>query len=304
MVRVPFGPGLASQARLAVPLVPPLPVAFGSLRKSGSARLRAGPSSLGFSGPLFAHFASPLAAGPLPLRGSASARRARSRFAGPVRRLRPAFGLRARPRAVPPGFLSAGPAVGFAASPGLRAGPDCLRPRLRVAAGSLFGRPCFARPWALCSAWPRGFLSPRPFGLRGLSSSLRSSAAAPAPGPLAALRPPFSGLWPRGLLAARVLASACWAALAVLPGVLPRCLGFACSRWLCCAALAPAGARCSAAPRRAPFSPAPLPSPPPPLGTPGRRKAQRVGFAPRSVGRASRAPLAAPPGGLIARPLR
>ena len=253
------------------------------------ARQRPGLRPSAFSGRSFAHFAS----GSRPLR-----------FACVLRPLR-----RGAPAACS-GPLGSGrrslarPLVRRFAAPRALAGPDCLRPRSRVAAGSLFGRPCFARPWALCSAWPRGFLSPRPFGLRGLSSSLRSSAAAPAPGPLAALRPPFFGLWPRGLLAARVLASACWAALAVLPGVLPRCLGFAGSRWLCCAALAPAGARCSAAPRRAPFSPAPLPSPPPPLGTPGRRKAQRVGFAPRSVGRASRAPLAAPPGGLIARPLR
>ena len=41
------------------------------------------------------------------------------------------------------------------AAPWPLAGPVCLRPRLRCAAGALLGCPCCAVPWALCSAWPR-----------------------------------------------------------------------------------------------------------------------------------------------------
>lgn len=65
------------------------------------------------------------------------------------------------------------------------------------------GRPCCALPWPLCSAWPRGFLSPRPSGLRGLASSLRFSAGAPARGRTAAMGGLFPASRPRALGCAR-----------------------------------------------------------------------------------------------------
>lgn len=111
--------------------------------------------ALGPLGPFSASLRSPLAPGPLPLRGSRGGLRARARFAAPVRRLRPAaFGLAvAGPAGCPPA-PSLGGCARLRAPPPL-AGPGCLRPRPRCAAGSLFGRPCCAWPWALCSAWPR-----------------------------------------------------------------------------------------------------------------------------------------------------
>lgn len=90
--------------------------------------------------------------------------------AGPAAACAPAPASRLRSGALRPaafGLAVAGPAgcppapplgAGRPRSCGLPvplAGPVCLRPRPRCAAGSLFGRPCCAWPWALCSAWPR-----------------------------------------------------------------------------------------------------------------------------------------------------
>lgn len=88
----------------------------------------------------------PAAPGPLPLRSSAPARRAR--FAR-VLRCAPRSPARPRPRWRAPSALAA--AV-------------CLRARPRCAAGSLPGRPCCAWAWPLCSASARGGLRLAPPG--------------------------------------------------------------------------------------------------------------------------------------------
>lgn len=106
---------------------------------------------------LFAHSASPLAPGPLPLRGAASARRARRRFAGPVRRIPPSAPLgprRPRPSRLPPGAPATrlrgrlAPAPGGAR--GLWAALFCAPPPgafflARVRAGSGRGPPLLPR---------------------------------------------------------------------------------------------------------------------------------------------------------------
>lgn len=142
---------------------------------------------------LFAHSASPLAPGPLPLRGAASARRARRRFAGPVRRIPPSAPLgprRPRPSRLPPGS-PARPCAPLRGSCGTR-WPRLPGASPRFASGSLAGgRPRFVSGSPLVSAWPRrvppgapatrlrGRLAPAPGGARGLWAAL---FCAPPPG--------------------------------------------------------------------------------------------------------------------------
>ena len=90
--------------------------------------------------------------------------------AGPLRRgppgpaSRPRF-ARSAPRAFSalpgsgpgpfPPALPLGRLCAAVAAPRPLAGPVCLRARPCCGAAFLFGRPSFARPWPLCSAWPR-----------------------------------------------------------------------------------------------------------------------------------------------------
>lgn len=149
---------------------------------------------------LFAHSASPLAPGPLPLRGAASARRARRRFAGPVRRIPPSAPLgprRPRPSRLPPGS-PARPCAPLRGSCGTR-WPRLTGASPRFAAGSLTGgRPCFVSGSPLVSAWPRrvpprrarfaasGAAGSCPGGARGLWAAL---FCAPPPGLLSSRAP-------------------------------------------------------------------------------------------------------------------
>ena len=178
---------------------------------SGIARLRAGPRPSAISGPLFAHFASPLAPGPLPLRGSAPARRARRRFAGPVRRSAPSLRSPGPPLPAPAAASPLGPCLRACALGGLSLPPGGLLP-IRSAAGSLIGRPCFS-PGRCAAAVGRRFLSPAPSGLRGRLAPARGRSpltralvrsAAPGVGCRAGVRrlaytafSGCSGLWSR-----------------------------------------------------------------------------------------------------------
>lgn len=145
------------------------------------------PSSVCAPGPawrraLFAHSASPAAPGPLPLRGSAPARRARRRFAAPVRRLAPSLaslGRRGRPPGPAPRLLRSGRVRRFAA-PWPLAGPATLRRGIRCAAGS--------RRCALVALAP----------LR-LALALRGFPAGSPLGPSACAASGAVGSWPRGL---------------------------------------------------------------------------------------------------------
>lgn len=239
--------------RVPGPLGPTRTARFLGLLKSPRkqkwyARLARGRSSLApaFGGPpvLFAHSASPLAPGPLPLRGAAPARRARRRFAAPVRRLAPALaslGCRGRPPGQPPGSL-ARPACGLAPSLAL-AGPAALGAALRSAAGFRWS-PLLTACGPLRFAWPRrGPPGPSPSGLRGRS--------APAPGPVRPFGPLFPALAP-GPFCAR---PACRAALSVVLGAFRLSV-------------------CSGGGGFSPASPPPLPPPP---GARGERVAVPLG---------------------------
>ena len=248
---------------------------------------------LGPVGALFAHSASPLAPGPLPLRGSAPARRARRRFAGPVRRFRPRFARRPRPRAVPPGS-PARPLVrrirGSAGArwPRLPAAPPLLRCGLPVRSALLragLGLVQRVAPPGPPSARPSGFGGGwlRARGLRGRWP--RSGRVAPR---ALSARPRLRGL--AGSLAA------CGPRLAALPGFYcPGCGGPVWARLrLWRAAAVPVG-----------FSPAAPPPRPPPLGAPGGPGARRVASPPAAwvalLAPLLRAPprCARPPGGPI-----
>jgi len=91
---------------------------------------------------LFAHSASPLAPGPLPLRGSAPARPARRRFAGPIRRIAPKSG----PPLGPSGRRSLAPPLCALRAPRSVLPPQSLRLRSPVVCGLPIGRPCALRP--------------------------------------------------------------------------------------------------------------------------------------------------------------
>ena len=159
------------------------------------------------------------------------------------------------------------PLVRRCAAPRALAAAVCLRARPRVAAGSLFGRPCCARAWPLCSASARG----GPLRARGRGFALRARSSLPRPaaaplrlwargllaGPPGGLRPPFSPPGAPRVGCAPAPARACGGSVR-LRSCGPRCLG-----------LRAAVRRTVAAPRRARFSPAPLPSPPPPPGLRG-----------------------------------
>ena len=153
----------------------------------------------------------PLAPGPLPLRGAAPARRARRRFAAPVRRFAPSLRCApvawAAPRASPPA-LPLGPCAPLCGSAGARwprcawAPPLCAAGFLRCAPVALASR----RARRCASRGPAGSPLARPRGLRASGLRLRrfapgaprrrasaprlrrplaaSGTAAPAPGPL------------------------------------------------------------------------------------------------------------------------
>ena len=153
---------------------------------------------VGLSPALFAHSASPLAPGPLPLRGSAPARRARRRFAGPFRRLAPSGRSgppRPRPSGRPPGS-HARPLVRRCAAPRALAGPVWLRRPIRSGAGSLFGRPSSAPGRQSPARGPAGAPPARPLRGFGGGGLLPRGPARPF-GPL------VFGLRPPGLFAAR-----------------------------------------------------------------------------------------------------
>lgn len=203
--RPPWG-GLRPGSRVPIrgPPGPPGSVPFGALATSG---VRAGPF-----GPFFGQPAVPPCAGaPSPAR--VPRRPARPR---PLRGSGPAHcALASLAVAGPAGFPPAPPlGAGRPRSCGLPvplAGPVCLRPRLRCAAGSLFGRPCCAWPWALCSAWPRRAPPSRALRASGPGCSrpgavpgCRPAFSAPAPGrvgcaaaPAALLR--FCAAFPGGV---------------------------------------------------------------------------------------------------------
>ena len=147
----------------------------------------------------------PAAPGPLPLRSSAPARRARRRFAGPFRRFAPS-GLSALPGPAPRGFPPGSPARGPARGPSPASVPArCRRcPGLALAA---LRAPCSvalassrARPLGFASA-RRGPPCPVRFAASGAAGSrpggLRSPpgrlSRPPAPGALSA-RPRLRGL--------------------------------------------------------------------------------------------------------------
>ena len=166
----------------------------GATPHPGPSALPPGHSAVALAGPL----RGPCCAAPVP-------RSPRFAWLGPVARARAAAA--SRPRSGVCALASLGgpgppllaprsaarPLVRRCAAPRALAGPVCLRPRSRVAAGSLIGRPCCARPWALCSAWPRGgplrarfrlrasgrSASPRPGGFGPGGSCARPPAAAP-----------------------------------------------------------------------------------------------------------------------------
>ena len=158
--------------------------------------LPGGPSSLGFSAGLFPLSASPLAAGPLPLRGAASGGRSRRRCRGPAPALAPCGGP--GPRPFPPA-LPLGLCAPLRGSVPL-AGPVCLWRRpwaaagfLRVAPGALAAASGLRRVQRVA---PPGPPLAVPFGASG--------PAARVPGGGGGLRPPFLSA-PPGPFFARVL---------------------------------------------------------------------------------------------------
>jgi hypothetical protein len=103
-----------------------------------------------------------------------------------------------RPRRLRPGLPRSAAACGLSPSAGARWPRGPCRP-IRSGAGSL--RSPFLRSGAAVGLpWPRPFLSPPPSGLRVRPSSLRSSAAAPAPGRWGGLRRPLGRFAARGPL--------------------------------------------------------------------------------------------------------
>ena len=137
----------------------------------------------------------PAAPGPLPLRSSAPARRARRRFAGPFRRFAPS-GLSALPGPAPRGFPPGSPARGPARGPFPASVPArCRRcPGLALAA---LRAPCSVA-LAPSRARPLGFASARRVPPAPSAARLRGRLA-PAPGACAALRAACLGLRPPGL---------------------------------------------------------------------------------------------------------
>ena len=275
----PASPGAAG-ARAGAPV--PLaheglggpPSRLGRDRPKPSAVLRACPGAASFlaaplrrrSPGLFAHSASPVAPGPLPLRGSAPARRARPplRGPGPAPSAR-ACACRGRAPRLPPRLSRSAACAPLRGSAGTR-WPRCALGAALLRCGlppRCFGRPCCARPCPCASRGPAGSPPARPFGLR--------ARRAPAPGALAARGAAFCGPGPRGFLAgcARLLARAC-----------PRCAG---ARLGCCASCAAVVGRAS-----------PLPPP-----RPGRPRWGLPGSAwPPALGAPAPGPCGPPPAGL------
>lgn len=197
----PGGFAPPSLARLGLRCACPKPSAV--VRACGGGR-----SSLRLSPPLFARFASAAAPGPLPLRASASGRRARPPLRGPAPALAPALaslGWRARPSGLPP-RLPRSARVRRCAAPWALAGPAALgvgfaslRPPCSVGLASSRPPRCASRGPAGAPLGPpasrlRGRWPPAP----GALARLRRAFFAPAPGAwvllarLAALRlPPF-----------------------------------------------------------------------------------------------------------------
>lgn len=150
---------------------------------SGSRACPAGPSSLGLSAGLFAHSASPPAPGPLPLRGSAPARRGRRRFAGPVRGIAAALRLPGPPLGPRPPAPPLGRSARLRASSGSRWPRAPCRP-IRAAVGSLFASPLLCSGSAVGLPWPRrGPLRAARFAASGAAGSVARGG-----GPFASLR--------------------------------------------------------------------------------------------------------------------
>ena len=267
----------AARARGTAGRVPPhkgAPAPPGLRPHPSCSRARpAGPSSLGLSAGLFARSASPPAPGPLPLRGSASARRGRRRFAGPVRGIAAALRLPGPPLGPRPPAPPLGRSARLRASSGSRWPRAPCRP-IRAAVGSLFASPLLCSGSAVGLPWPRrGPLRAARFAASGAAGSVARGGGRPCGRLLR--RAPRSGSAPapaRAWLASRWLLRVGRAAWASRAASLHRC-----------------------SPRRASLSPAPLPSPPPPLGAPGKREASGRASPPRCVGRLFAAPLAGPP---------
>ena len=152
-----------------------------------------GRSSLRLSPPLFARFASAAAPGPLPLRASASGRRARPPLRGPGPALAPALaslGCRARPSGLPPRLPRSARVRRFAA-PWALAGPAALGlPSLRCGLPVRSALLRLGLPLAL-----RGFPAGAPLGPP--ASRLRGRGPPPR-GACAALRAAWFGLRPPG----------------------------------------------------------------------------------------------------------
>lgn len=164
---------------------------------------------------LFAHSASPLAPGPLPLRGAASARRARRRFAGPVRRIPPSAPLgprRPRPSRLPPGS-PARPLL-WARPGGLALAGRSLAPTDRGFPSLRGGLPHGGSPLLRLGVAPGQRVAP-PGPPPGAPASRLRGRLAPAPGGFARASPALFSPRPPGLLSSPAPARA--------PGGGPRC---------------------------------------------------------------------------------
>jgi hypothetical protein len=151
--------------------------------------------ALGPLGPFSASLRSPLAPGPLPLRGSRGGLRARARFAAPVRRLAPC-GLRPcrrRARGVPPGSLARVRAASFLRPSRPARWPRLAWPSHPLRCGLPVRSPFLCSGSAVASAWPRRVPPSRALRASGPGCS-RPGAAAASPPSFA----PAPGRWLRG----------------------------------------------------------------------------------------------------------
>ena len=181
--------------------------------------------ALGPLGPFSASLRSPLAPGPLPLRGSRGGLRARARFAAPVRRIAPC-GLRPcrrRARGVPPGSPARGRAASFLRPSRPARWPRLAWPSHPLRCGLPVRSPFLRSGSAVASAWPRR--APPSRALRASGPGCSRPGAVPGCRP--AFLPPPPGV---GCAAAPAALLGCLAAcgprLAALPGFCcPGCGG-------------------------------------------------------------------------------
>lgn len=187
-------------------------------------------------GPLFAHFASAVAPGPLPLRASARRGPPAPGFAAPVRRIAPslaALGRRGRASLAAPPLSRSATCAPPLAAPRALAGPDCPGPGLCPLRASV------AALWSPLLP-PSVSLGQRvaPRGVRCAPASRLRARWAPRPAPQRGRWPRFFSRGGRGFFArfARCSRAPAPAALGLrgcgrAPAVqcvpfLPRCLGF------------------------------------------------------------------------------